>query len=94
MTETLPSVVAIDIGTHKISVLVGRVHAPDRIEVLGMAHAPNRIRNDWLNATGSITLADTQILAAPDATLNHLRGKPVMVSKTSNERKAEVSTKP
>jgi cell division protein FtsA len=42
MTETLPSVVAIDIGTHKISVLVGRVHAPDRIEVLGMAHAPNR----------------------------------------------------
>ena len=26
--------------------------------------------------------------------LNHLRGKPVMVSKTSNERKAEVSTKP
>jgi peptide/nickel transport system ATP-binding protein len=27
-----------------------------------------------IRATGSITLADTQVLTAPDATLNHLRG--------------------
>lgn len=38
----MPSVVAIDIGTHKVSVLIGRVHAPDQIEVIGMAHARNR----------------------------------------------------
>lgn len=42
MSELPPSVVAIDIGTHKVSVLVGRIHGPDRIEVVGMAHAPNR----------------------------------------------------
>ncbi|MEY4517050.1 MAG: cell division protein FtsA [Pseudomonadota bacterium] len=42
MSDLPPSIVAIDIGTHKVSVLVGRVHAPDRIEVVGMAHAPNR----------------------------------------------------
>lgn len=42
MNDTVPSVVAIDIGTHKVSVLVGRIHAPDKIEVIGMAHAPNR----------------------------------------------------
>lgn len=42
MTDSLQSVVAIDVGTHKIAVLVGRIHAPDRIEVIGMAHAPNR----------------------------------------------------
>lgn len=42
MNEAVPSVVAIDIGTHKVSVLIGRIHAPDQIEVIGMAHAPNR----------------------------------------------------
>jgi cell division protein FtsA len=42
MSDLPPSIVAIDIGTHKVSVLVGRIHAPDRIEVVGMAHAPNR----------------------------------------------------
>ena len=42
MNDTVPSVVAIDIGTHKVSVLVGRIHAPDKIEVIGMAYAPNR----------------------------------------------------
>lgn len=42
MNETVPSVVAIDIGTHKVSVLIGKVHAPDKIEVVGMAYAPNR----------------------------------------------------
>lgn len=42
MNDTVPSVVAIDIGTHKVSVLVGRIHAPDQIEVIGMAYAPNR----------------------------------------------------
>jgi len=41
-TETIPTIVAIDIGTHKVSVLVGRVHAPDRIEVIGLGHASNR----------------------------------------------------
>ncbi len=42
MNDTVPSVVAIDIGTQKVSVLIGRIHAPDKIEVIGMAHAPNR----------------------------------------------------
>lgn len=42
MNDRLPSIVAIDVGTHKIAVLIGRVHAPDRIEVVGMAHARNR----------------------------------------------------
>ena len=42
MNDTVPSVVAIDIGTQKVSVLIGRIHAPDNIEVIGMAYAPNR----------------------------------------------------
>lgn len=42
MSDQVPSVVAIDIGTHKVSVLIGRIHSPDQIEVIGMAHAPNR----------------------------------------------------
>ncbi|KAF7276696.1 hypothetical protein GWI33_009910 [Rhynchophorus ferrugineus] len=45
MSEAVPSVVAIDIGTHKVSVLIGKVHAPDKIEVTGMAHARNRGMN-------------------------------------------------
>lgn len=42
MSEAVPSVVAIDIGTHKVSVLIGKVHAPDQIQVVGMATARNR----------------------------------------------------
>ena len=42
MSEAVPSVVAIDIGTHKVSVLIGKVHAPDKIQVVGMATARNR----------------------------------------------------
>ncbi|KAA8731286.1 cell division protein FtsA [Acinetobacter qingfengensis] len=45
MSEVVPSVVAIDIGTHKVSVLIGKVHAPDKIEVVGMAYARNRGMN-------------------------------------------------
>ncbi|MDB9696212.1 hypothetical protein OPU39_20660, partial [Acinetobacter nosocomialis] len=39
MSEAVPSVVAIDIGTHKVSVLIGKIHAPDNIQVIGMATA-------------------------------------------------------
>jgi cell division protein FtsA len=42
MSEAVPSVVAIDIGTHKVSVLIGKVHSPDKIQVVGMATARNR----------------------------------------------------
>lgn len=42
MSEAVPSVVAIDIGTHKVSVLIAKVHAPDNIQVIGMATARNR----------------------------------------------------
>ena len=42
MSEAVPSVVAIDIGTHKVSVLIAKIHAPDDIKVIGMATAPNR----------------------------------------------------
>ena len=45
MSEAVPSVVAIDIGTHKVSVLIGKVHAPDNIQVIGMASARNRGMN-------------------------------------------------
>jgi cell division protein FtsA len=41
-TETIPTIVAIDVGTHKVAVLIGRVHAADRIEVIGLGHAANR----------------------------------------------------
>lgn len=43
--ETIPTIVAIDVGTHKVAVLIGRVHAPDRIEVIGLGHAINRGMN-------------------------------------------------
>ena len=42
MSEAVPSVVAIDIGTHKVSVLIAKVHAPDKIQVIGMASARNK----------------------------------------------------
>jgi len=42
MSEAVPSVVAIDIGTYKVSVLIGKIHAPDKIQVIGMATARNR----------------------------------------------------
>ena len=45
MNEVVPSVVAIDIGTHKVSVLIAKVHAQDKIEVVGMAYAQNRGMN-------------------------------------------------
>ncbi|WP_179999156.1 cell division protein FtsA [Acinetobacter sp. YH12239] len=45
MNEAVPSVVAIDIGTHKVSVLIGKVHAPDNIQVIGMATARNKGMN-------------------------------------------------
>ena len=45
MNVAVPSVVAIDIGTHKVSVLIGKVHAPDNIQVIGMATARNRGMN-------------------------------------------------
>ena len=45
MSEAVPSVVAIDIGTHKVSVLIGKIHAPDNIQVIGMATARNRGMN-------------------------------------------------
>lgn len=62
MSDTVPSVVAIDIGTHKVSVLIGRVHAPDRIEVIGMAHAPNRGMSK-----GTIRSLDKVVAAIKDA---------------------------
>lgn len=62
MSDTVPSVVAIDIGTHKVSVLIGRVHALDRIEVIGMAHAPNRGMSK-----GSIRSLDKVVAAIKDA---------------------------
>lgn len=45
MSEAVPSIVAIDIGTHKVSVLIGKVHAPDNIQVIGMASARNKGMN-------------------------------------------------
>lgn len=42
MSEAVPSIVAIDIGTHKVSVLIAKVHAPEQIQVVGMATARNR----------------------------------------------------
>lgn len=45
MSEAVPSVVAIDIGTHKVSVLIAKVHAPDNIQVIGMASARNKGMN-------------------------------------------------
>ena len=62
MSEAVPSVVAIDIGTHKVSVLIGKVHAPDKIQVIGMANAPNRGMNK-----GKIVSLDKVITAIKNA---------------------------
>ncbi len=42
MNDRTPSIVAIDVGTHKITVVIGRIHAPERIEIVGAAHVRNR----------------------------------------------------
>lgn len=62
MSEAVPSVVAIDIGTHKVSVLIGKVHAPDKIQVIGMATARNRGMNK-----GKIVSLDKVITAIKNA---------------------------
>ena len=62
MSEIVPSVVAIDIGTHKVSVLIAKVHAQDKIEVVGMAYAPNRGMNK-----GKITSLDKVVAAIKQA---------------------------
>lgn len=62
MNEAVPSVVAIDIGTHKVSVLIGKVHAPDNIQVIGMATARNRGMNK-----GKIVSLDKVIAAIKNA---------------------------
>ena len=62
MNEAVPSVVAIDIGTHKVSVLIGKVHAPDNIQVIGMATARNRGMNK-----GKIVSLDKVINAIKNA---------------------------
>ena len=62
MNEAVPSVVAIDIGTHKVSVLIGKVHAPDNIQVIGMAAARNRGMNK-----GKIVSLDKVITAIKNA---------------------------
>ena len=62
MNEAVTSVVAIDIGTHKVSVLIGKVHAPDNIQVIGMATARNRGMNK-----GKIVSLDKVITAIKNA---------------------------
>ena len=62
MNDTVPSVVAIDIGTHKVSVLIARIHDAERIEVIGMAHAPNRGMTK-----GTIRSLDKVVAAIKDA---------------------------
>lgn len=62
MSEAVPSVVAIDIGTHKVSVLIGKVHAQDKIQVIGMATARNRGMNK-----GKIVSLDKVITAIKNA---------------------------
>ena len=62
MNEAVPSVVAIDIGTHKVSVLIGKVHTPDNIQVIGMATARNRGMNK-----GKIVSLDKVITAIKNA---------------------------
>ena len=62
MNEAVHSVVAIDIGTHKVSVLIGKVHAPDNIQVIGMATARNRGMNK-----GKIVSLDKVITAIKNA---------------------------
>ena len=62
MNEAVPSVVAIDIGTHKVSVLISKVHAPDNIQVIGMATARNRGMNK-----GKIVSLDKVITAIKNA---------------------------
>lgn len=62
MTDAASSIVAIDIGTSKISVLVARAHAPDQIEVTGMVHVPNKGMSK-----GAIKNMDKVVLAIKDA---------------------------
>ena len=62
MNEVVPSVVAIDIGTHKVSVLIAKVHAQDKIEVVGMAYAQNRGMNK-----GKIVSLDKVVSAVKQA---------------------------
>lgn len=42
MNDTVSSVVALDIGNSKVSVLIAHVHATNQLEVIGMATANNR----------------------------------------------------
>lgn len=62
MNDAVPSVVAIDIGTHKVSVLIAKIHAPDHIEVVGMASA----RNQGMKR-GKITSLDKMIASIKQA---------------------------
>ena len=62
MNEAVPSVVAIDIGTHTVSVLTGKVHAPDNSQVIGIATARNRGMNK-----GKIVSLDKVITAIKNA---------------------------
>ncbi|WOE30960.1 MULTISPECIES: cell division protein FtsA [unclassified Acinetobacter] len=62
MNEAVPSVVAIDIGTHKVSVLIGKVYAPNNIQVIGMATARNRGMSK-----GKIVSLDKVIIAIKNA---------------------------
>lgn len=62
MTKTVPVVAAIDIGSHKVSILVGKVYAANHIEVIGAAHALNHGMNK-----GKITNLDKVVLAIKTA---------------------------
>lgn len=62
MNDAVPSVVAIDIGTHNISVLIGKIHAPDHIEIVGIASARNRGMKK-----GKITSLDKMIASIKQA---------------------------
>ncbi|MFW1938826.1 cell division FtsA domain-containing protein, partial [Acinetobacter baumannii] len=62
MSEAVPSVFAIDIGTHKVSVLIGKNQAQYNIQVIGMATARNRGMNK-----GKIVSLDKVIAAIKNA---------------------------
>ncbi len=68
MSDAPESIVAIDIGTNKISVLIGRVLAADRIEVVGMAYAPNKGMSKGVvkNLEKVISAIKTAVAAAED----------------------------
>lgn len=71
MNDRTPSIVAIDVGTHKISVLIGRVHGPDRIEVIGMAQARNRGMSKGLITSMDKLVADLkEVVAAAEERAN------------------------